>query len=144
MHLFKGNVGSGIFALGDAFKNAGLLLAPPLTIFLGVICVHAQHILVRRLPRNASHPFILTIATSGGVMLIISRSRYYWQYYQIKLTIVTHWALDSIKLFFIHFWSSETNLTKLVITSNIFRFLLITFYFNFSSSVSFFNHIVLK
>ncbi|XP_033221689.1 proton-coupled amino acid transporter 1 isoform X2 [Belonocnema kinseyi] len=47
MHLFKGNVGSGIFALGDAFKNAGLLLAPPLTIFLGVICVHAQHILLR-------------------------------------------------------------------------------------------------
>ncbi|XP_076645511.1 proton-coupled amino acid transporter 2 isoform X2 [Halictus rubicundus] len=47
MHLFKGNVGSGIFALGDAFKHAGLLLAPPLTIFLGVICVHAQHILVK-------------------------------------------------------------------------------------------------
>ncbi|XP_012532802.1 proton-coupled amino acid transporter 1 isoform X2 [Monomorium pharaonis] len=46
MHLFKGNVGSGIFALGDAFKNAGLLLAPPLTIFLGIICVHAQHILI--------------------------------------------------------------------------------------------------
>ncbi|XP_011056048.1 PREDICTED: proton-coupled amino acid transporter 1-like isoform X3 [Acromyrmex echinatior] len=47
MHLFRGNVGSGIFALGDAFKNAGLLLAPPLTIFLGIICVHAQHILIK-------------------------------------------------------------------------------------------------
>lgn len=47
MHLFKGNVGSGIFALGDAFKNAGLFLAPPLTIFLGIICVHAQHILLQ-------------------------------------------------------------------------------------------------
>ncbi|XP_068974164.1 proton-coupled amino acid transporter-like protein CG1139 isoform X2 [Bombus flavifrons] len=47
MHLFKGNVGSGIFALGDAFKHAGLLLAPPLTMFLGVICVHAQHILIK-------------------------------------------------------------------------------------------------
>lgn len=47
MHLFKGNVGSGIFALGDAFKHAGLVLAPPLTVFLGIICVHAQHILVR-------------------------------------------------------------------------------------------------
>ncbi|OXU24721.1 hypothetical protein TSAR_008381 [Trichomalopsis sarcophagae] len=46
MHHFKGNVGSGIFALGDAFKNAGLVLAPPLTIFLGVICIHAQHILL--------------------------------------------------------------------------------------------------
>ncbi|XP_076386106.1 proton-coupled amino acid transporter 2 isoform X1 [Megachile rotundata] len=47
MHLFKGNVGSGIFALGDAFKHAGLALAPPLTIFLGIICVHAQHILIK-------------------------------------------------------------------------------------------------
>ncbi|KAJ8667950.1 hypothetical protein QAD02_009613 [Eretmocerus hayati] len=47
MHHFKGNVGSGIFALGDAFKNAGLFLAPPLTIFLGFICIHAQHILLK-------------------------------------------------------------------------------------------------
>ncbi|KAK0177380.1 hypothetical protein PV328_001441 [Microctonus aethiopoides] len=47
MHLFKGNVGSGIFALGDAFKNAGLFLGPVLTIFLGIICVHAQHILLQ-------------------------------------------------------------------------------------------------
>ncbi|CAB0035612.1 unnamed protein product [Trichogramma brassicae] len=46
MHHFKGNVGSGMFALGDAFKNAGLMLGPPLTIILGVICIHAQHILV--------------------------------------------------------------------------------------------------
>ncbi|XP_023315601.1 proton-coupled amino acid transporter 1 isoform X2 [Trichogramma pretiosum] len=46
MHHFKGNVGSGMFALGDAFKNAGLMLGPPLTIILGVICIHAQHILL--------------------------------------------------------------------------------------------------
>lgn len=64
MHLFKGNVGSGIFALGDAFKHAGLLLAPPLTIFLGVICVHAQHILVKcneEVTRRVNNP----VATSG-------------------------------------------------------------------------------
>ncbi|XP_015602545.1 proton-coupled amino acid transporter 1 isoform X2 [Cephus cinctus] len=46
MHLFKGNVGSGIFALGDAFKNAGIILGPCLTLFLGFICVHAQHMLL--------------------------------------------------------------------------------------------------
>ncbi|XP_076248738.1 proton-coupled amino acid transporter 2 isoform X3 [Calliopsis andreniformis] len=58
------NVGSGIFALGDAFKHAGLLLAPPLTIFLGVICVHAQHILVNcneEVTRRVNDP----IAASG-------------------------------------------------------------------------------
>ncbi|XP_031826594.1 proton-coupled amino acid transporter 2 isoform X4 [Nomia melanderi] len=58
------NVGSGIFALGDAFKHAGLLLAPPLTIILGVICVHAQHILVKcneEVKRRVNDP----IAASG-------------------------------------------------------------------------------
>lgn len=46
MHILKGNIGSGVFAMGDAFKNGGLILSPILTIFLGVICVHSQHILV--------------------------------------------------------------------------------------------------
>lgn len=46
MHILKGNIGSGVFAMGDAFKNGGLILSPILTIILGVICVHSQHILV--------------------------------------------------------------------------------------------------
>ncbi|XP_046684151.1 proton-coupled amino acid transporter-like protein CG1139 isoform X3 [Homalodisca vitripennis] len=44
-HL-KTNIASGMFAMGDAFKNAGLLLAPVLTMFLGCLCVFNQHILV--------------------------------------------------------------------------------------------------
>lgn len=47
MHLFKGNVGPGCYAMADAVKNGGLLLAPVLTLFLGIICVHAQHILLK-------------------------------------------------------------------------------------------------
>ena len=47
MHLFKGNVGPGCYAMADAVKNGGLLLAPLLTLFLGIICVHAQHILLK-------------------------------------------------------------------------------------------------
>lgn len=46
MHLFKGNVGPGLFAMGDAFKNSGILVGPILTLLLGLICVHSQHILV--------------------------------------------------------------------------------------------------
>lgn len=48
MHILKGNVGSGVFAMGDAVKNGGLLLAPALTLLMGLVCVHSQHILVRR------------------------------------------------------------------------------------------------
>ena len=46
MHIFKGNVGPGLFAMGDAYKNAGIVLAPILITVLGVICVYSQHILV--------------------------------------------------------------------------------------------------
>ena len=47
MHLFKGNIGPGCFAMADAVKNGGLIVAPILTLFLGIICVHAQHILLK-------------------------------------------------------------------------------------------------
>lgn len=46
MHLFKGNVGPGCYAMADAVKNGGIILGPILTLFLGIICVHAQHILL--------------------------------------------------------------------------------------------------
>lgn len=47
MHLFKGNVGPGSIAMADAVKNGGLILAPILTLLLGIICVHAQHVLLK-------------------------------------------------------------------------------------------------
>lgn len=46
MHLLRGNIGSGVFAMGDGFKNGGLLLAPILTLCIGMVSVHSQHILV--------------------------------------------------------------------------------------------------
>lgn len=47
MHMFKGNVGAGLFAMGDAFKNGGIVVSPILTVVLAVICVHCEHILVK-------------------------------------------------------------------------------------------------
>ncbi|CAK1553986.1 unnamed protein product [Leptosia nina] len=46
LHLFRGNIGSGLLAMGDAFRNGGIIFAPIMTAVLGVICVHAQHILL--------------------------------------------------------------------------------------------------
>ncbi|XP_032308163.1 proton-coupled amino acid transporter 1 [Drosophila ananassae] len=46
VHLFKGNIGPGLFAMGDAFKNGGLLVAPFLTVLIAVMCIHCQHVLV--------------------------------------------------------------------------------------------------
>ncbi|XP_012544828.1 proton-coupled amino acid transporter 1 [Bombyx mori] len=46
LHIFKGNISSGLLAMGDAFKNGGIVFAPIMTAILGVICVHAQHLLL--------------------------------------------------------------------------------------------------
>nr|XP_032527314.1 proton-coupled amino acid transporter-like protein CG1139 [Danaus plexippus plexippus] len=46
LHLFRGNIGSGLLAMGDAFKNGGIIFSPIMTAILGVICVHAQHLLL--------------------------------------------------------------------------------------------------
>lgn len=47
MHLFKGNVGSGCYAIADAVKNGGIILAPILLFVLAVITLHAQHVLLQ-------------------------------------------------------------------------------------------------
>ncbi|XP_060520345.1 proton-coupled amino acid transporter 2-like [Cylas formicarius] len=46
MHLLKGNVGSGIFAMGDAIRNAGIIVGPVVILILGVMCTHCQHLLL--------------------------------------------------------------------------------------------------
>ncbi|XP_052873549.1 proton-coupled amino acid transporter-like protein CG1139 [Anopheles cruzii] len=46
MHLFKGNIGTGCYAMGYAFKNGGLLFGTIVTLLLGFLCVHCQHVLI--------------------------------------------------------------------------------------------------
>ncbi|XP_050315799.1 proton-coupled amino acid transporter-like protein CG1139 [Anthonomus grandis grandis] len=47
MHHLKGNVGSGIFAMGDGIRNAGIIVGPVIVIILGIICTHCQHLLLK-------------------------------------------------------------------------------------------------
>ncbi|KAK9882049.1 hypothetical protein WA026_018899 [Henosepilachna vigintioctopunctata] len=46
MNHMKACIGSGIFALGYAFKNAGMALGPPVLICLALIQLHCQHIVL--------------------------------------------------------------------------------------------------
>ncbi|XP_037937740.1 proton-coupled amino acid transporter-like protein pathetic [Teleopsis dalmanni] len=45
-HLFKGSVGAGLFAMGDCYKNGGLIGATVLLPILAVICVHCERMLI--------------------------------------------------------------------------------------------------
>lgn len=60
MHLLRGNIGAGVFGMGDAFKNGGIILAPTLTVLIGVISVHCQHVLVSVFNKIASNLFSST------------------------------------------------------------------------------------
>lgn len=47
IHLLKGNIGSGILAMPDAFSNAGLVVGTIGTLFMGFVCTHCMHMLVK-------------------------------------------------------------------------------------------------
>lgn len=72
MHLLKGNVGSGVFAMGDAFKNSGIVLGTILTLYLGLICVHCQHVLVSA-RQFSQTKIVLTIVWLFPIQLKCSR-----------------------------------------------------------------------
>lgn len=62
MHLLRGNIGAGMFGMGDAFKNGGLILSPFLTAMIALIAVHNQHILVTHLLTQVQSSIFLMIS----------------------------------------------------------------------------------
>ncbi|XP_075972581.1 proton-coupled amino acid transporter-like protein acs isoform X2 [Anticarsia gemmatalis] len=46
-HLLKASLGSGVLAMPLAFKNAGLVVGSLGTLFIGFICCHVIHVLVK-------------------------------------------------------------------------------------------------
>lgn len=46
MHVLKANIGTGVLAMPNAFRNVGLWLGFLLVPIIGSICVHCMHILI--------------------------------------------------------------------------------------------------
>ncbi|XP_046996837.1 proton-coupled amino acid transporter-like protein CG1139 isoform X2 [Schistocerca americana] len=85
IHLLKGEIGSGMFAMGDAFKNAGLVLGTIGTIVLGFICVHSQHILMAasremgermKLPRQPAFAETVELCFQAGPLRLRKYARF--------------------------------------------------------------------
>ncbi len=47
MHMIKANIGTGLLAMPLAFKNSGVLLGTFGLIFMGLVCLHCIHILLK-------------------------------------------------------------------------------------------------
>ncbi|XP_057312174.1 neutral amino acid uniporter 4-like [Hydractinia symbiolongicarpus] len=47
IHLFKGNIGTGILSLPSAIKHAGLIAGPVILLLVAFMAVHCMHLLVR-------------------------------------------------------------------------------------------------
>lgn len=46
IHLLKGNIGTGILAMAQAFKNSGLYVGLVGTMIMGFVCAHCMHLMV--------------------------------------------------------------------------------------------------
>ncbi|KAL7743361.1 hypothetical protein ACLKA6_008338 [Drosophila palustris] len=46
VHLFKGSVGAGLFAMGDCFKNGGLFGSTIMLPIIAIMCVHCERLLI--------------------------------------------------------------------------------------------------
>ena len=47
MHMVKANIGTGLLAMPLAFKSSGILLGTFGLMFMGAICLHCIHILLK-------------------------------------------------------------------------------------------------
>jgi proton-coupled amino acid transporter len=46
-HLINENIATGILAIPDAFKNAGLVVGTIGALLMGIMCTHCMHMLVK-------------------------------------------------------------------------------------------------
>ncbi|XP_064215217.1 proton-coupled amino acid transporter-like protein CG1139 isoform X2 [Tribolium castaneum] len=59
IHAIKAYVGSGIFAMGAALMNSGMLLGPLLLLVIALINLHCQHLLIKACVKIAEKEAVL-------------------------------------------------------------------------------------
>ncbi|KAK9500906.1 hypothetical protein O3M35_002071 [Rhynocoris fuscipes] len=78
IHYLKGNIGSGVFAMGDALKNAGLLFGAIGIALLGSICLYNNHLLVNssveikkklKMPTEPNQPETIALCFEHGPLM---------------------------------------------------------------------------
>ncbi|KAF5295596.1 hypothetical protein FQR65_LT10399 [Abscondita terminalis] len=129
IHILKSSLGTGILAMPNAFKNAGLLFGFVATIAVGYLCTYCIHILV-----NASHvickkskiPSLGLAETCGSAFNYgPKRLRKYSDTFKtiVDVALVTTYFMglcvyvvfisESIKQLVLHLWPDVTFSTRL-------------------------------
>ncbi|KAF5287223.1 hypothetical protein FQA39_LY16000 [Lamprigera yunnana] len=116
IHLLKGNIGTGILALPDAFRNSGWAVGIFGTLFMGLICTHCMHILVRcahELCKRTKLPY-LTFAEVAGLCLETGseENRRFARFF--KLTINIFLCITQMGFCCVYFVFVATNLHDVV------------------------------
>ncbi|KAF2892776.1 hypothetical protein ILUMI_13393 [Ignelater luminosus] len=117
VHLFKANVGSGIFAMGNAFKHAGFAVAPFCTIFIAIICIHSQHLLVNASTRMKNELHLEEFPDyAETVELIFATAPMELQQYSTSIRSVVNTFLCITQLGFccVYFVFIATNINQVV------------------------------
>ena len=89
IHLSKRNIGTGILAMPDAFKDAGLVVGTIGTHLMGIICTHSMHMVVNLLIKTSN-----TCHFPERRICVISSCRPVSKHYQSAVTTCS-WAAGS-------------------------------------------------
>lgn len=46
LHVVKSSLGTGVLAIADGFKNAGMVIGLVGTIIVGILCAHCTYVMV--------------------------------------------------------------------------------------------------
>lgn len=115
IHFVKGNVGSGVFAISEAFKLAGIILAPILTVTLGLFCLYGEHVLLscarmlkerKNLPDypNFADTIVLGFASGPKVFRIFSK---YMKPMVEMFIVITHLGFCCVYYIFVSTTSQQ-------------------------------------
>ncbi|XP_055303041.1 proton-coupled amino acid transporter 1-like isoform X2 [Sitodiplosis mosellana] len=114
IHLLKGNIGTGILAMPQAFKDSGLYLGLFGTILMGLICTHNMHMLLECTHELCRRNKVTSMDYSVVLFSAFETRRLQKYAYAAKFLINTFLFLSQLGFCCVYFLFVATNLQDVV------------------------------